>query len=139
MDMWSNKIAMFQSSTSDRLRIKSKVYFSQAITLLILTIPGYVVAHSTSESNRHPAYRLRLSLRGGATNLQQPKLKTSASIVQLHPDEQKPDITRVQSVLALNEVLQGFLIFPLIEWFEATQVVPHLVVLMHVNNLTPIS
>ena len=123
--MWSNKFArMFQSSTSDRLHMKSKFYFTQAITLLILTFPGYVVAHSTSESNRHPTFRLRLSLRGGATTLQQPKLKTSASIVQLHPDEQKPDITRVQSVLALNEVRQDLIIFPVIERFEPAQLIP---------------
>lgn len=48
-----------------------------------------------------------LRLRGGATNSvvqQKPILKTSSSVVQIHPDEQKPDIHRVQSVLLINEV-----------------------------------
>ena len=95
----------------DRLKsIKSRFFISQvtATALILTSFQGLDVAHSTSESNRPQNFHLRLSLRGGATILQQPKLKTSASVVQLHPDEQKPDIARVQSVLALNEVRQKF-------------------------------
>ncbi len=86
----------------------SRTFISQPTILLILTLQGFVVAHSTSELNQRRNFHLRLSLRGGATILQQPKLKTSSSMVQLHPDEQKPEISRVQSVLALNEVQLTF-------------------------------
>ena len=46
-----------------------------------------------------------LRLRGGATTVKQETgLKMSTSVLQLHPDEQKPELQRVQSVLVLNEV-----------------------------------
>jgi hypothetical protein len=98
-------------------RTMSRTFISQATIQLILTFQGFVLAHSTSELNQLRNFHLRLSLRGGATILQQPKMKTSSSVVQLHPDEQKPDISRVQSVLALNEVPQTFgCFFPLKEF-----------------------
>ncbi len=92
-------------------------------SVLISTLFFFLLSNIESEGNLHcesfpcsnslrprrwGSIRLSLRLRGGATTAvqQKPVLKTSSSVVQLHPDEQKPEIHRSQSVLLINEVRQ---------------------------------
>ena len=60
----------------------------------------------TSDANNFVQnFQIPLRLRGGNVLVQQkPALKTCSSYEQFHPDEQKPEIHRAQSVLLLNEV-----------------------------------
>jgi hypothetical protein len=55
-----------------------------------------------------PDFFILKRLRGGSTLVHPPAVREISSVVHLHPDEQKPEIHRSQSVLLINEVRFDF-------------------------------